>query len=315
MIYRIIYYCYIVIIIVLFSTSAQDFVSAPTSPMTDEVAFPPMTPPQTTPPTDAAPSGTSSQPTDATAHVPQSQTTQSRADIPPELSALPPGITSVRSPPAVVSPQAQAVNNMHSPGAGSGCQLNRDDAVQDRSGTIKPSNDDAIQDAGGTIKPNSDAASELDADAASAVLGAAAAPDRTLEQRGDIRSEHLHNQNLSDELEAVQGGKTDGTSSTSAAAETYNSAVGSEGSGVSRTAGMFPSQTAEAAVGLNKLREKDASALNSGADFSPTLNGGIAVQNPSKMAVARVPSFLPLMVGIVHLIFFFNGCIELEVLF
>ena len=194
------------------------------------------------------------------------------------------------------------MNNKHSPAGGPACQLNKDDAVQDRSSTIKSSNDGAIQDTGGAIKPNSDAASELVADAAAAVLGAAAAPDRTLEQHCDSLSEHLPNQNLSDELKAVQGGKTDETWSSSAAAETCNSAVESKGSGVSGTAGMFSSQTAEAAAGLKRLKEKDTSALNSAADFSPTLNGGIAVQNPSKMAVVRVPSFLPLMVGIVHLI-------------
>ena len=271
-----------------------------------------MAPLQTTTPTDAVRSATSSQPTDATVHVPQSPTTQSRADIPPELSALPLGTISVRSPPAVVSPQAQVVNNKHSPAAGPACQLNKDDAVQDRSSTIKSSNDGAIQDTGGAIKPNSDAASELVADAAAAVLGAAAAPDRTLEQHCDSLSEHLPNQNLSDELKAVQGGKTDETWSTSAAAETCSSAVEGKGSGVSGTAGMFPSQTAEAAAGLKRLKEKDTSALNSAADFSPTLNGGIAVQNPSKMAVVRVPSFLPLMVGIVHLIkkFFLTGVLK-----
>ena len=256
--------------------------SAPTSPMTEEVVFPPTSTSQAAAPTDATTSGAYSQPAD-------------RINVPVELSILPPSTES-----CLVN-FAHTVSSTQSAAADARCEPGRDGA--------------GIGDSGGTIKPSSGGANEPDVDSASAsaVVGASA-PARTLEQRCDSLSEHLHNQNLGDESEAAMGQRADETSKSSSV-ETSDSAVLRKGGGASSIAGMFPYQIVGTS-GVNRPQENDASCVNSGADFLPALNGGNRDQGSSMPAVVRVPSFLPLMVGIVHAGTFCHRCfMEVVVVF
>ena len=165
-------------------------------------------------------------------------------------------------------------------------------------GAIKPNaKGSTVPGGGGAVKPNDKGAAVPDG-AAGPDVDSASAPSRAPEQHR--LSQRLHDQNHGDKSEVTQDQKTGETPSTSVA-QINDSAMRNNGENAASKTDEVLCRQAGVTSAENRPPGNGASCLSSGADFSQASNDDVPSQGPSDMAASRVPSFLPLMVGIIYL--------------